>query len=50
MINMLTLVLLVFTVGGAIVLAGAYYTRKRPEGPAPRVKRGRKKKNALQSQ
>ena len=50
MLNILTIILLVFTVGGAIVLIGAYYTRKKPEGPAPRAKRGRKKKNSLESQ
>ena len=50
MVNRLTLVLLVFTVGGAIILIGSYHTRRRAQGPAPKAKRGRKKKNALESQ
>lgn len=50
MLNILTVVLLVFTVGGAIALIVAYRTRKKPEEPAPRKKRGRKKKNSSESQ
>jgi hypothetical protein len=49
MLNMLTTILLVFTVGGAIVLVVAYRTRRRAEGPAPKAKRVRRKKAAPES-